>query len=142
MLLNVPKILSPELIKVLAEMGHGDSIVLADANFPCHSICARVVRADGIPMPALLDAVMQVIPLDDFIPQPVSLMLVADTDDYEPVMRDSYPAIIGKHTKAKGRIAYLERFAFYEKAKQAYAVVATGETARYGNIILQKGVID
>ncbi len=143
MLNNIPKILSPELLKVLCEMGHGDEIVLADGNFPAESVGkdAIVIRADGHSVPALLDAVLALMPLDQYSEQPVALMQVVPGDPCVPVIWDEYKAILEKHKADSTAIEMVERFAFYERAKKARAIVATGEEAIYANILLKKGVV-
>lgn len=147
MLKNIPKILSPELLKILMEMGHGDEIVIADGNFPAESIGQRVVRCDGHGVPEILDAVMQLFPLDTYSDKPVVLMSVVpgDTDEQGnplvPIIWQEYHTIIDRYDPENCKIEMAERFAFYERAKKAYAVVATGETAIYANIILKKGVV-
>ena len=144
MLKGIPTILSPELLKVLCEMGHSDTIVIADGNFPSETIGkdAIVIRADGHGVPELLEAILKVFPLDTYVESPVSLMQVMPGDDAETPIWDVYKKIV---STADGRgekvFAEVERFEFYEKAKKAYAVVATGETAIYANVILQKGVV-
>ncbi len=140
MLKGIPAILSPDLLKTLMEMGHGDEIVLADGNFPAASMAQRLIRADGHGVPALLDAIMRLFPLDSFVERPVALMAVVPGDSYQPVIWDEYRQIIQRYD-AFSEFEYVERFAFYERAKQAYAVIATGEVALYANIILKKGVI-
>ena len=139
MLKNVPKILSPELIKVLCEMGHGDEIVIADANFPSQTYGKRVVRADGLGGAELLDAILQLIPLDTYAEKNFVLMKTTK-GDAKPAIWDTYFTIANKNDD-NVEIEYLERFKFYERAKSAYAVIATGEEAIYANIILKKGVI-
>ncbi|MBP0965404.1 MAG: L-fucose mutarotase [Oscillospiraceae bacterium] len=141
MLKNIPKILSPELVKTLMEMGHGDEIVIADGNFPSETIGKRVVRADGHGVPELLDAIMQLFPLDTYTEKPVMLMEVVPGDPVVPTIWDEYKEIINKYEPQNCKIEMIERFAFYERAKTAYAVVATGEEAIYANIILKKGVV-
>lgn len=144
MLSGIPKILSPELLKILCEMGHSDTLVLADGNFPSESIAkgAKVVRCDGHGIPELLDAILQLFPLDGYVEHPVHLMEVVPGDPVETPIWDSYKAIISAHdARGTACIGSYERFAFYEKATQAYCVIATGETALYGNLILQKGVV-
>ncbi len=141
MLKGIPSLLSPELLKVLMEMGHGDEIVLADGNFPSASIAARLIRSDGNKVPELLDAILRFFPLDPYVDHPVSLMAVVPGDDYKPTIWDEYRSIITTHNERFGEFEYVERFAFYERAKQAYAVIATSETALYANIILKKGVV-
>jgi L-fucose mutarotase len=141
MLKGIPPILSPELLKTLMEMGHGDEIVLADGNFPAASCARRLIRADGHGVPELLDAVLQFFPLDSYVAEPVGLMQVVPGDPTVPVIWDEYRAIVAKHEGPETGLEMIERFAFYERAKAAYAVVATGETATYANVILKKGVI-
>lgn len=141
MLKNIPKILSPELVKTLMEMGHGDEIVLADGNFPAEAIGKRVIRCDGHGVCELLDAVMQLFPLDTYTDKPVMLMEVVKGDPVVPTIWDSYRDIINTYEPQNCKIEMIERFAFYERAKNAYAVVATGEEAIYANIILKKGVV-
>lgn len=144
MLNGIPKIISPELLKILSEMGHGDRIVIADGNFPSESVGknAIVVRADGHGVPELLDAILQLFPLDYAIPNPVSLMAVAPEDEVDTPIWKEYEKIIAKYDeRASEFINEIERFAFYEEAKKAYCIVATGESALYANIMLQKGVV-
>ena len=141
MLKNIPKILSPELVKILMEMGHGDEIVIADGNFPSETIGQRVVRCDGHGVPELLDAIMKLFPLDTYTEKPVMLMEVVPGDPVVPTIWDEYKEIINKYEPENCKIEMIERFAFYERAKTAYAVVATGEEAIYANIILKKGVV-
>lgn len=141
MLKNIPKILSPELVKILMEMGHGDEIVIADGNFPSEAIGQRVVRCDGHGVPEILDGIMQLFPLDTYTDKPVMLMEVVKGDPVVPTIWDEYKMIINKYEPENCKIEMIERFAFYERAKTAYAVVATGEEAIYANIILKKGVV-
>lgn len=141
MLKNIPKILSPELVKILMEMGHGDEIVIADGNFPSETIGKRVVRCDGHGVPELLDAIMKLFPLDTYTEKPVMLMEVVKGDPVVPTIWDEYKEIINKYEPENCKIEMIERFTFYERAKTAYAVVATGEEAIYANIILKKGVV-
>lgn len=122
-------------------MGHGDELVIADGNFPAASIAQRLVRADGLAIPVLLDAIFQVFPLDPYVEKPVALMSVVPGDPYKPVIWDEYQSIIIKHEPTFTKFEYVERFEFYERAKRAYAVLATGEMSLYANIILKKGVI-
>ena len=137
MLKNIPKIVSPQLLKVLCEMGHGDEIVLAESM----GKDAIVVRADGHGVAELLDAVLALVPLDQYAEQPAALMEAVPGDPCVPVIWDEYKALLDAHGEDSQRIQMLERFAFYERAKKAYAVVATGETAIYANILLKKGVV-
>ena len=138
MLKKIPKILSPELVKILMEMGHGDEIVLADGNFPSESIGQRTTRAAGHGVPELLAAIREQMPLDTYA-QPVYLMAKVPGDNVEVPIWDEYAKLIAPHTDAK--VEFLERFEFYERAKKAYCVVATGESAIYANVILKKGVV-
>ena len=144
MLKGIPKNLSPELLKVLCEMGHGDRIVIADGNFPSQSVGKNsiVIRCDGQNVPELLESFMKVIPLDMSVEKPAMLMAVSPGDDVETPIWDTYKEIIGKYDERGGEtIGFYERMEFYEEAKKAYAVVATSEAALYANIMLQKGVI-
>lgn len=144
MLKGIPKILSPELLKILCEMGHSDTLVLADGNFPSESIGknAKVVRCDGHGIPALLEAILKLFPLDSYVEHPVHLMEVMPGDPVKTPIWDTYKAIIAaQDARGSACIGTYERFAFYEKANEAYCVIATGETALYGNLILQKGVV-
>lgn len=141
MLKNIPKILSPELVKILMEMGHGDEIVIADGNFPAEAIGQRVVRCDGHGVPEILDGILQLFPLDTYTDKPVMLMEVVKGDPVVPTIWDEYKTIINKYEPENCKIEMIERFAFYERAKTAFAVVATGEEAIYANIILKKGVV-
>ncbi len=141
MLKGIPSILSPELLKILMEMGHGDEIVIADGNFPSSSIARNLVRLDGHNVPEVLDAVMKLMPLDTYVEKPVGLMAVVPGDDVNPTIWEDYKSIISKYEPQNCKIEYIERFDFYERAKKAYAVIATGETAIYANILLKKGVV-
>lgn len=139
MLKGIPKIVSPALLKVLCEMGHGDEIVIADGNFPCESMGTRVVRADGIGGEEMLRAVLSLIPLDTYAKENFILMQTV-AGDAKPDIWDSYKKIADS-CDDNVRVGIEERFAFYERAKKAYAVIATGEEKVYANIILKKGVV-
>ena len=144
MLKGIPKILSPELLKVLCEMGHSDRLVISDGNFPAESMGkdAIVIRCDGHGVPELLDAILEVFPLDTYVEHPVNLMEVMPGDDVETPIWDTYKEIVEKHDKRGGdAIGHIERFAFYDEAKKVYAIIATGESALYANIMLQNGVV-
>lgn len=148
MLKGIPKLLSPELLKVLCEMGHGDRIVLGDGNFPAETMGkdapGGVIRYDGQDIPALLDAILTVFPLDTYAETPVSLMALMERDvgRVETPIWEEYKAIVARHDpRGEAAVGQVERFAFYEEAKTCYAVIATGESAIYANIILQKGVV-
>lgn len=142
MLKNIPKIVSPELLKTLCEMGHGDEIVIVDGNFPAEKFGKRVIRADGIGGTAMLEAVLSLIPLDTYSNPNFILMRLMECDEgkIDPVIWEEYKEIAEKHDK-NVKIGNIDRFAFYERAKTAFSVVATGEEAVYANIILKKGVI-
>lgn len=143
MLKGIPEILSPELLCALSQMGHGDELVIADGNFPCHTVGKNsiVIRADGHGVPEILDAVLQVLPLDTYTPQPVGLMEVVKGDDVETPIWDEYEKLLNKYEPEHHDIEYIERFAFYERAKCAYLIISTGEKALYANILLKKGVV-
>ena len=144
MLKGVPSIVSPELLKVLCEMGHGDRIVIADGNFPSEAVGknCKVVRCDGHGGREMLEAILRLIPLDTYVEKPVTLMEVVPGDSAQTPIWDDYEAIVSRHDgRGGGAIGHIERFAFYEEAAKAYAIVATGETAIYANAVLQKGVI-
>ena len=140
MLKNVPSIISPELLKILHEMGHSDEIVIGDGNFPAASNAKRLIRADGHGVPELLDAILQLFPLDTYVDAPVMLMQVTPGDDVDPVIWKDYRKIVDAH-QDNVKFEEIERFAFYERARDAYAIVATGESALYANVILKKGVV-
>ena len=146
MLKGIPKILSPELLKVLCEMGHSDRIVIADGNFPSESMGkdAIVIRCDGHGVPEILDAILQVFPLDTYVENPVNLMQLMpdDVGKVETPIWDTYKEIVKKHDdRGEAAIGNIERFAFYDEAKTAYAIIAKGESAIYANVMLQKGVV-
>ena len=144
MLKNIPAILSPELLKVLCEMGHSDRLIIADGNFPAESIGknAIVIRADGHNATDMLDAILTVFPLDTYTEKPVNLMEVMPGDPVKTPIWDEYKAIIAKHDeRGADMVGTIERFEFYRQAREAYAVIATSEKAIYANIMLQKGVI-
>ena len=140
MLKGIPNIISPELLKILCEMGHGDEIVLANANFPAVSCARRLIRLDGIKITDLLDPVLNLFPLDSFVDAPLALMGVPAGYSGLPPVWEVYRSIVKKHDDKAG-FEEVERFAFYERAKAAFAIVATGEMASYSNLILKKGAI-
>jgi L-fucose mutarotase len=141
MLIGISPVISPELLDALFRMGHGDELVLADAFFPGDSCNARVIRADGIRIPALLEGILRLINLDYAVPHPVAMMAPHGSDTLDPEVEGSYRAVIDRLWPGTPATERIERFAFYERTKKAYAVVMTGETVKYGNIILKKGVI-
>ena len=140
MLKGISPIISPELLSVLARMGHGDEIIFADAHFPGETFNSNVLRADGIKIPELLEAVLPLFELDSYTDAPLVMMAAVQGDTLDPTVEASYMEKIkltNSHISATARI---DRFAFYDRAKKAFAVVMTGETAKYGNILLKKGV--
>ena len=141
MLKNVAPVISPDLVKILCEMGHGDEIVLADSNFPAKSTSRghKFVRADDIGMIALLEAILPLFPLDTYDRENFMVMQIVDGDPV-PEIWDHFNEILKTHMP-DGEITYIERFAYYERARKAYAVIATGETAPYANVILKKGIV-
>lgn len=141
MLRNIPAILSPDLLHTLRAMGHGDMIVIADANFPGAAMGIRHHRLDGIPATQALRAVLELMPLDSFVPDPALTMQVVGDPEAQPEIVGEFQAIIDETASDPAQIHTLERFAFYNRAKQAFAILQTGETRLYGNIILSKGVI-
>jgi len=141
MLKGVPAILSPELLKVMMEMGHADELVIGDGNFPAASMARRLIRADGHGVPELLEAIMKFFPLDGFVDRPVALMAVVPGDSTKPTIWEKYRSILKAADTNFKDFEFVERFDFYERAKQAYAILATGEAAIYANVILKKGVV-
>ena len=144
MLKGIPPILSPEMLKVLCEMGHGDKIVIADGNFAAASTGKNsiVIRCDGHGVPELLDAILQLFPLDTYSDKPVTLMAVLPGDNVETPIWDEYKKIISKYDERKDAVVgSVSRSEFYDEAKEAYAIIATSEKALYANIMLQKGVL-
>lgn len=141
-------------MKIMMEMGHGDELVLGDGNFPAVSCAQRIVRADGLDIPVLLDAILQFFPLDSYYPSdsfyppdsdvksPVALMEVVPGDTARPTIWEEYRRIVAKHNSPAANFECVERFAFYERAKKAFAIVATGEEELYANVIVRKGVVE
>ncbi len=146
MLKGIPKILSPELLKVLCEMGHSDRLVIADGNFPVESIGKNciTIRCDGHSVPELLDAILQVFPLDTYVDTPVTLMQLMDCDKgkIETPIWDTYKEIVTKYDERGAKaVGNIDRFDFYDEAKLCYCIISTGESAVYANIMLQKGIV-
>jgi len=141
MLIGIDPVISPELLDVLFRMGHGDEIVLADAFFPGDAFNSRVIRADGIRIPALLDGILALVNLDSYVKTPVAMMAPVPGDTLDMDVEKAYRKPIDARWPGTPAIERVERFAFYERSKKAFAVVMTGETVKYGNIILKKGVI-
>lgn len=143
MLIGIDPLLGPELLSHLRAMGHGDYLVIADANFPAASVAKRLVRSEGVTTPQMLAAVLSVLPLDTFTNSAVAVMEVVDNAGTFAPITDEFRKIVAARAGQRfSNIVGLERFAFYERAHQAYAVIATGERRLYGNIILQKGIIE
>lgn len=141
MLRNIDPLLSPDLLRALRAMGHGDEVVIADANFPGEATARELIRLDGIDAPRVLEAVLSVMPLDDFVEdRAISMQVVGDADAVPPVVAE-FQRVVDATADNPAPIVSLERFAFYERAKQAFAVIQTGETRVYGNLIVKKGVI-
>ena len=141
MLINIPPILSPELLFTLRAMGHGDDIVIADANFPAQSSGPRCIRLDGISATEVLAAILTVMPLDTFVSEPALTMQVVDDPAAVPDIVAVFQTIVNETADNPAQLASLERFAFYQRARSGFAIVQTGETRLYGNIILKKGII-
>lgn len=140
MLKGISPLISPELLGLLARMGHGDEIILADAHFPGESFNKNVIRADGLGIADLLGAILPLFELDSYVDHPLVMMAAVKGDSLDPNVESSYLESIQKTNPNTAPIERIDRFEFYERAKQAFAVVMTGETAKYGNILLKKGV--
>jgi L-fucose mutarotase len=141
MLKGIPATISPELMYVLMKMGHGDEIVLADGNFPADSHARRIVRADGLSVPDVLEAILDFFPLDTFVDAPAAVMKPVNDNTPEPEIWMQFRVLMDAAEGQEVSMELVERFAFYERTRQAYAVVATSETALYANLILKKGVV-
>jgi L-fucose mutarotase len=139
MLKGIAPCISPDLLKVLAEMGHGDEIILADAHFPGHSVSRRVLRADGLSVTTLLDGILPLFELDTYA-EPLAMMQAVAGDELDPAVEEQYLEVVRRHAPEAEPPQRIDRFAFYERARAAYAVVMTGETRKYGNLLLKKGV--
>lgn len=140
MLKGISPLISPKLLEVLSRMGHGDEIILADAHFPAESFNDRILRADGLRIPDLLEAILPLFELDSYVPHPLVMMAAVEGDQLDPKVEESYLESIRKTNPEIAPIQRIDRFDFYERAKNVFAVVVTGETAKYGNILLKKGV--
>ncbi len=140
MLVGISPVISPELLAVLHRMGHGDEIILADAHFPGESFNDHVLRADGIRIPELLEGILPLFVLDTYVDSPLVMMQAVKGDELDSSVETSYREVVDRYYPDTPAIARIDRFAFYERAKSAFAVLMTGETAKYGNIILKKGV--
>ena len=140
MLRGISPLLSPELLAVLYRMGHGDEIVLADALFPGETCNNRVLRADGLRIPPLIEAILPLFVLDAYVPDPIVMMAAVPGDSLDEHVLATYRAAITRHAPEAPDTVFIDRFQFYDRTRAAFAVVMTGETAKYGNIILKKGV--
>lgn len=138
MLKTISPLISPELLKVLAEMGHGDEIIFSDAHFPAHSMGPQVIRADGLPVSDLLAAILPLFELDSYAP-PLVMMAPVDGDSLDPTVETRYREALSRLAPCP-EISRIDRYAFYERARKAFVIVVTGECAKYGNILLKKGV--
>lgn len=139
MLKGIHPAISPELLKTLAEMGHGDEIILADAHFPGHTVNCRTLRADGLDITTLLDGVLPLFELDSYA-APMAMMSAVPGDQLDPEVEKQYMSVVTRHVPNAKPPERIDRFAFYERAKEAFAIVMTGETRKYGNLLLKKGV--
>ena len=140
MLKGISHLISPELLANLARMGHGDEIILADAHFPGETFNDNVLRADGLKIPELLEAILPLFELDAYVPAPLVMMAAVEGDELDPAVEESYLKSIHKSNPDVAPIERIDRFDFYDRAEEAFVVLMTGETAKYGNIILKKGV--
>jgi L-fucose mutarotase len=140
MLIGISPLIGPDLLATLCRMGHGDELVLADAHFPAESIGRRVVRADGLRIADLLDGILRLFALDSYVPDPIVMMAAEPGDRADPAVHERYRAVIETHHPRAQPTRFVPRFEFYERARQAFAVVATGDTATYANVLLKKGV--
>lgn len=140
MLKGISPLISPELLEVLSRMGHGDEIILADTHFPAESFNKRVLRADGLRIPDLLAAILPLFELDSYVPAPLTMMAAVEGDNMDPAVEEAYLKSIHITNPNVAPIERIGRYEFYEKARNAFAVLMTGETAKYGNILLKKGV--
>ncbi|TKG93723.1 L-fucose mutarotase [Puteibacter caeruleilacunae] len=140
MLKGISPLISPKLLETLARMGHGDEIILADAHFPAESFNDNVLRADGIKIPDLLQAILPLFELDSYVENPLIMMQAVEGDELDPEVEKQYMKAVEQTNPQLTTVERIERFSFYDRAKSAFAVVMTGETVKYGNIILKKGV--
>jgi len=140
MLIGISPVVGPDLLATLCRMGHGDELVLVDAHFPAESIGGRVLRADGLRVVDLLDGILPLLAIDSYVPDPIVMMAAVEGDRLDPAVHERFRAAIERHHPRAPATVFIPRFDFYDRARRAFAVVATGETAKYGNIILKKGV--
>ena len=140
MLKGISPLVSPELLATLSSMGHGDEIIIAAAHFPGHTFNENVIRADGLLVPDLLDAILPLFELDSYVDAPLVMMAAVEGDTLDPAVETAYRVPVDKHAPGTAPIERIDRFDFYDRAKEAFAVVMSGDTAKYGNILLKKGV--
>ena len=140
MLIGISPLVGPDLLAALCRMGHGDVLVLSDAHFPADAMNARVIRADGLKIADLLDGILPLLAIDTYVPDPIVMMAAVEGDTLDPAVPARYRAAIDRHHPTAPATTFIPRFDFYDRARRAWAVVITGETAKYGNIILKKGV--
>ena len=140
MLIGISPVISPDLLYVLHRMGHGDTLVLADAHFPGEGVNSRVLRADGLKVSALLEGILPLITLDSYLPAPLVMMAPAPGDEADPGVERSFREVVDRFYPDTPPIGFVPRFEFYDHARAAFAVLMTGETAKYGNLIVTKGV--
>ncbi len=140
MLKGISPVVSPDLLYLIAMMGHGDEIVLADAHFPGHTMNETVIRADGLKIAGILDGMLPLFELDSYVDSPLIMMAAVEGDELDPAVEAAYRVPVDKHAPGTAAVERIDRFEFYDRARDAFAVVMTGETAKYGNILLKKGV--
>lgn len=138
MLKSLNPLLTGELLAILADMGHGDEIIISDANFPAVTVAERLIQIPGIDACAILEAILSLLPLDDFVDTPAVVM---DAPGERPAIYAEFETIIENAEKRRVALETVDRFAFYERSKTAFAVISSGERRLYGNIILKKGVV-
>ncbi|MBV8141072.1 MAG: ribose ABC transporter [Verrucomicrobia bacterium] len=141
MLKHLSPLHTPELLHTLASMGHGDELAIVDAHFPAVSMAKRLVRLDGVDAPAALAACLRLIPLDTFVDDPALRMQVVHDPDHIPEVQQQFQKVIDEEEGKHRPLVKIERYAFYERAKQAFAIVVTGELRPYGCVLIKKGVV-
>ena len=140
MLVGISSLISPELLITMHRMGHGDELVIADAHFPGHSCNQNVIRADGLMIPDLLEAILPLMVLDTYVECPAIIMKAVPGDTIDPLVRQNYEKVLSRHSTETMKVGEIERFAFYERTSKAFAVIMSGDITKYGNILLKKGV--
>jgi L-fucose mutarotase len=140
MLIGISPLIGPDLLATLSRMGHGDELVFGDAHFPAESVGRRVLRADGLRIADLLDGILPLFAVDSYVPDPIVMMAPVEGDRVDPAVAARYREVIERHHRGAPPTRFVPRFEFYERARQAFAVVATGDTATYANLLLKKGV--